>query len=259
MEKEIKLKIKSNYGKIATQGGSGCCCNCNCGSEPADVETVAKRLGYSDEDVVDVPSEANLGLGCGNPLAFLALKEGQTVLDLGSGGGFDCFLARERVGETGLVIGVDMTPEMIQLARRNASQKGYSNVLFRLGEIEGLPVDDGTVDVIISNCVINLSQDKPRVFREAYRVLKPGGKLCISDVVAIRPISADVKDSLDLISGCIGGAAQVDELDRMLAAAGFVEIRMAPRDDSAELVSGWALRSATASYVASFNIQAQKH
>jgi SAM-dependent methyltransferase len=199
-----------------------------------------------------------MGLGCGNPLAIASLKEGETVLDLGSGGGFDCFLARGQVGTAGSVIGVDMTPEMIALARKNARKLGYSNVEFRLGEIEHLPVADGSVDVVISNCVINLSLNKAQVFREAFRVLRLGGRLSVSDVVAIADIPKDIRQDLGMISGCIGGAEQAGDLRVMLTNAGFTGIKMAPKDNSAEIVKGWVPESGIEAYVASYTIEAVK-
>lgn len=253
----IKVRIRKDYGSIAKQEKAGCCNGCNC-EDATDLLTSAKKLGYSALDLANIPESANLGLGCGNPLAVLSLKEGQTVLDLGSGAGFDCFLARERVGEMGFVIGVDMTPEMVELASHNAEEKGYSNIQFRLGEIENLPVDDSSVDVIISNCVVNLSPDKASVFREAYRVLKPGGKLCISDVVATAEIPAEIKEQLELISGCIAGAARVEEIEAFLLEAGFVAVRMSAKDNSDKVISGWALGEQATSFVASYIIEAHK-
>mgnify|MGYP000892631747 FL=1 len=174
----IRKHVRKNYGNIASKGSVGGCCSggCSCNGEPTDIGKTSVKIGYAEEDLADVPVGSNMGLGCGNPIAITNLKEGETVLDLGCGGGFDCFLASKKVGETGLVIGVDMTPNMISLARNNAEEDGYKNVEFRLGEIEHLPVTDESVDVIISNCVINLSPDKEKVFNEAYRVLKNGGR-----------------------------------------------------------------------------------
>jgi len=203
------------------------------------VEQTSQKLGYSAEDVANVPDGANLGLGCGNPQAIAHLKSGETVLDLGSGGGFDCFLAAQQVGSTGTVIGVDMTAEMITLARSNAAKSGSTNVQFRLGEIENLPVADNTVDVILSNCVINLSPDKPAVFREAFRVLKSGGRLAISDVLATATLPESIRADLDLHAGCVAGAAQIDEVIAMLDAAGFVEVRVEPKDGSREIIRNW--------------------
>jgi SAM-dependent methyltransferase len=205
-----------------------------------------------------VPLEANMGLGCGNPTALASLKEGERVLDLGSGGGLDCFLARKKVGETGYVIGVDMTPEMVRLARKNAQESGVTNVEFRLGEIEHLPVEDSSMDVIISNCVINLSPDKKQVFKEAFRVLKPGGRLSITDVVAIKQIPQNIKQDLGLIAGCIGGAEYIEEIRTMLQDAGFRNIRLEPRANSREIVKSWAPGKNIEDLVASYNIEAIK-
>lgn len=199
-----------------------------------------------------------MGLGCGNPTAIAGLKEGEVVLDLGSGGGFDCFLARMQVGDTGQVIGVDMTPEMIQLARENAAKSGYTNIEFRLGEIEHLPAADASVDVIISNCVLNLSLDKKRVFAEAYRVLKPGGRLAISDIVATRQLTPEIKQDLTLISCCVGGSEHVEDIRAMLASAGFKDIKLEPKANSGELVAKWFPGRHFEDYVASFIIEARK-
>ena len=199
-----------------------------------------------------------MGLGCGNPQALAALSPGEVVLDLGSGGGFDCFLAARQVGDSGLVIGVDMTPEMVSKARANAVNGDYHNVSFRLGEIENLPVADGTVDVILSNCAINLSPDKFRVFTEAYRVLKPGGRLAISDVVAVAELPESVLKDMALYTGCIAGAALVSEIEKMLKNAGFGNIRIAPRDESKSLIGDWVPGSEISDYVVSATIEAVK-
>ncbi len=203
-----------------------------------------------------MPTESNLGLGCGNPLAIAALKEGETVLDLGSGGGFDCFLAAKAVGESGRVIGVDMTPEMIKLARQNAEKGGYNNVEFRLGEIEHLPVADNSVDVIISNCVINLALDKQQVFHDMHRVLKPGGRISVSDIMATAEIPDDIRNDLTKIASCIAGAEQVDKVRAMLEKAGFVGIHLNLKEGSDEMIRGWA--PGTEQFVASFLIEAKK-
>jgi SAM-dependent methyltransferase len=215
MEHErIKKIVKDSYGKIA-RGGS--CCSCNCKN---DNERIAKSIGYSDDEMSAVP-EANLGLGCGNPTALGEIKEGMTVLDLGSGAGFDCFLAAKKVGKTGKVIGVDMTPRMLQKARENAEKYGFSNTEFRLGEIESLPVEDNSVDVIISNCVINLSPDKSKVFKEAHRVLKKGGRLFVSDIVLLKELSQKDRENEALIAGCVGGAILRDDYLALMKKAGF--------------------------------------
>ena len=225
---EIRSSVREGYGKIAREGSSCCnqnkACGCNSKQSPSDI---SKSIGYSEEDVNSVPDGANLGLGCGNPLALASLKEGETVLDLGSGAGFDCFLAANKVGKRGRVIGVDMTPDMLEKARENARKNNYSNVEFRLGEIESLPVADNTVDVIISNCVINLSVDKDRVFQEAYRVLKPGGRLMVSDIVLEKELPDFVRDSIRAYIGCIAGAMLENDYLGAIEAAGFQDVRVA--------------------------------
>jgi len=205
-----------------------------------------------------VPEGANMGLGCGNPHAIASLKEGETVLDLGSGGGFDCFLAARAVGEAGRVIGVDMTPEMVSKARRNAASAGVTNIEFRLGEIENLPVADASVDVIISNCVINLSPEKPKVFKEALRVLKPGGRLAVSDVVATAQLPDEMKSDLALYAGCVAGAAPIDELTDMLKEAGFTDIRIQPKDESREFIRDWSPGMGVEDFVVAATIEAVK-
>lgn len=226
---EIRKSVREGYGKIAKEGGS--CCgpdskSCCCGSKasPADI---SRNIGYTDEDINSAPDGANLGLGCGNPLALASLKEGETVLDLGSGAGFDCFLAAKRVGKSGKVIGVDMTPEMLERARENTRKNNYTNTEFRLGEIEALPVADNSVDVIISNCVINLSVDKQRVFQEAYRVLKPGGRLMVSDIVLERELPEAVRQSIKAYIGCVSGAMLEADYLGAIEEAGFKDVRVA--------------------------------
>jgi ubiquinone/menaquinone biosynthesis C-methylase UbiE len=216
------------------------------------------QIGYSPEEVQAVPVGADLGLGCGNPQAIAALQPGETVLDLGSGAGFDCFLAVRQVGPTGQVIGVDMTAEMVAKAREHAGEAGYFNVEFRLGEIEHLPVADASVDVIISNCVINLSPDKPMVFREAFRVLKPGGRLAISDIVTTAPLPEEVRNDLALYAGCIAGAATIAELEAMLRESGFDNIRIQPKDESRRFIREWAPGRKIEDYIASASIEAVK-
>jgi arsenite methyltransferase len=204
---EIKKSVRKAYSKVATNSNS-CCCSCGCGSaDQQTIKKISKKVGYSEEEMNAVP-EANLGLGCGNPTAFGKLKEGDVVLDLGSGAGFDCFLASKKVGKTGKVIGVDMTEEMINKARILAKENGYSNVEFRLGDIEKLPVDDNSVDVIISNCVINLAPDKLKVFKEAYRTLKSGGRMYVSDIVLVGKLTEEQLRDEDLLTGCVAGALQ---------------------------------------------------
>ena len=208
-EKTIKDEIKDKYGALARTGGSCCGTGSSCGSSPAS--DASKKVGYSDDEISAVPDGANLGLGCGNPVAIASLRQGETVLDLGSGGGFDAFLAAKKVGPTGRVIGVDMTPEMIERATANAKAGGYSNVEFRHGDIEALPVDDNSVDVIISNCVINLAPDKSRVFAEALRVLKPGGRFMVSDTVMTRPLPEAIQKSVAAYMGCVSGALMKED------------------------------------------------
>jgi SAM-dependent methyltransferase len=229
---DVREVVRERYGRIATEApASGCCGGgSSCGS------TSSLDIGYSENELSQIPEGANLGLGCGNPQGIAALAPGETVLDLGSGGGIDCFLAARQVGDAGQVIGVDMTPQMLARARANAAQSGLRNVEFRLGEIEHLPVADGSVDVILSNCVVNLSPDKPAVFREAFRVLKPGGRLAISDMVAKGPLPEDVRKDLDSYTGCVGGAAEIADLEKMLSGAGFVDVRIAPKAASRDLV-----------------------
>jgi len=227
MEKDVKKAVRESYARIAEQGSS-CCCGTSsscCGSTDA-VQEISRGIGYSDDELAAVPEGANLGLGCGNPIALASLQECETVLDLGSGAGFDCFLAANKVGEKGKVIGVDMTPEMLAKARENALKGDYKNVEFRLGEIENLPVADASVDVVISNCVINLSPDKERVFREVFRVLKPGGRLKVSDIVLLKPLPDVIRNSVEAYVGCIAGATLKDEYLENIETAGFRDIRV---------------------------------
>lgn len=256
---EVRQVVREQYGLVAESNDPDCGCGPSCCGAPSDnpVE-VARLLGYTAEEAQAVPEGANMGLGCGNPGAIAALRPGETVLDLGSGGGFDCFLAARQVGEAGRVIGVDMTPAMVSKARANAEKGTYGNVEFRLGEIESLPVADRSVDVIISNCVINLSPDKPRVFAEAYRVLKPGGRLAISDVVASTELPDDMKRNIALYTGCIAGASLVSDVEAMLQAAGFSEIRVAPKDESRSFIRDWVPGGNVADYVVSATIEGVK-
>jgi len=257
---KIRQAVRINYGKVAQAGNSGCCTTSSCCSpeNAAAADTISVRLGYSKEDVSAVPEGANMGLGCGNPQAIASLQPGETVLDLGSGGGFDCFLAARAVGDTGRVIGVDMTPEMVSKARENAAKTGFKNIEFRLGEIEHLPVADNSVDVIISNCVINLSPEKHKVFEDAFRVLNPGGRLAVSDVVATAELPDEVKNDLALHAGCIAGASLIDEVDAMLRKAGFKNIRIKPKDESREFIRTWAPGRKIEEYVVSATIEAIK-
>ena len=222
-EKDMKSVVREKYGNIAATSGS-CCPSASCCGGPAVISEIGRKIGYDESDLAAVPEGANLGLGCGNPIALASLKEGETVLDLGSGAGFDCFLAAGRVGPKGKVIGVDMTPEMIERAAENARKDGIENVEFRLGDIEHLPVEDGSVDVIISNCVINLAPDKGRVFSEAFRVLKPGGRLMVSDIVLTRPLPDFVKDSVAAYIGCVAGAALKEDYLGAMKQAGFENV-----------------------------------
>lgn len=231
IDAEIRQAVREGYGEIA-KGSSSCCggqntkssCCCNSKASPADI---SQSIGYSADDINSVPDGANLGLGCGNPLALASLKEGETVLDLGSGAGFDCFLAANKVGRTGKVIGVDMTPEMLEKARDNARKNNYTNVEFRLGEIEALPVADNTADIIISNCVINLSVDKGRVFDEACRVLKPGGRLMVSDIVLEKELPDIIRKSIQAYIGCVSGAMLENDYLKAIEDAGFRDVRVA--------------------------------
>jgi arsenite methyltransferase len=297
MEKEkIRETVRNRYGSIAKAGGvkpetipAATCCapieiqkqvfpmvsccgpadtsakqeaSC-CGAEDFSIEKMAAymgKLGYSKEDLASVPDGANMMLGCGNPLALASVKPGETVVDLGSGGGFDCFLAAKEVGETGRVIGVDMTSDMITKARRNAEKIQTKNIEFRLGEIEHLPIADNTADIIMSNCVINLSPDKMSVYRDAYRVLKPGGRLAISDVVATAPLPDEIKNNLALLSACIGGAATIDETEEMLKAAGFKEVSVKSNDKSREIIREWdpGKTRKAADFIVSAYIEARK-
>jgi SAM-dependent methyltransferase len=225
-EADVKKFVRAGYADIAKKGDSCCSCSPSCCGSANTAEAISKQIGYSEEDVQAVPEGANLGLGCGNPIALASLKEGETVLDLGSGAGFDCFLAAQKVGKNGKVIGVDMTPEMIEKARENKQKGDYDNVEFRLGEIESLPVADNDADVVISNCVINLSPDKKRVFNEVFRVLKPGGRLMVSDIVLLKPLPDVIRNSIEAYVGCVGGASLREEYLEDIKAAGFRDIRI---------------------------------
>lgn len=226
MSKEvIKKAVREGYAKIAKKERS-CCAPVSCCGSADFAEDISKKIGYTDEELKSVPEGANLGLGCGNPIALASLREGETILDLGSGAGFDSFLAALRVGKTGRVIGVDMTPEMIDKARENAQKGGYENVEFRLGEIENIPAADKSVDVIVSNCVINLSPDKERVFKESYRVLKPGGRLMVSDIVLLKELPEVIKNSIDAYIGCLSGAIMKVEYIKKIREAGFQDVEI---------------------------------
>jgi arsenite methyltransferase len=256
-KEKIRQVVRERYGNIAQVGtispnmnsAMSACCGA---SDPAkatsqtvsccgnvDLRQMSALVGYSNEDIGAVPEGANMGLGCGNPVALASLKPGETVVDLGSGGGFDCFLAAKQVGETGRIIGVDMTPEMVSKARMNAEKLKMKNVEFRLGEIEHLPVADNSADIIMSNCVINLSPDKINVFREAFRILKPGGRLAIADIVATAPLPVELQQNLALVAACVGGAATIDDTRKMLEQAGFTGIQIQPKDKSREMIQEW--------------------
>ena len=252
---EVRRQVREAYGAIAV---SSIDCGCAPGCCGPSMDALSSAIGYSAADLAAAPEGANLGLGCGNPQAIAALRPGETVLDLGSGAGFDCFLAARQVGEGGRVIGVDMTPDMLSRARANAVKGGFDNVEFRLGEIEHLPVADACVDVILSNCVINLSPDKGQVFREAFRVLRPGGRLALSDTVALAPLPEALRDDPVLYTGCIAGAPGIDELRSWLAEAGFVDVRIEPKAASGEFIAQWGGGRRVEDYVAAATIEARK-
>jgi SAM-dependent methyltransferase len=255
--------VRTAYAQVAQANnadeacgiGSSCCGTSNDASINALIST---RLGYSKEDLDSVPSGADMGLGCGNPKAIAALKAGEVVVDLGAGGGFDCFLAAREVGHEGHVIGVDMTPDMLSKARDNAAKGRFENVEFRLGEIEHLPIADESADVIVSNCVINLSPNKPQVFKDAFRVLRAGGRLAISDVVATIELPEEMREDAGLIAGCIGNASLIDDLERMMAAAGFEKIKIEPKNESKAFIKDWAPDRNITDYVVSATIEAVK-
>jgi arsenite methyltransferase len=239
-ETEIKKIVREKYGTIARQNGGSCGCapagkSC-CGSASSVSDSISKSIGYSDNDLNSVPEGANLGLGCGNPVALASLKEGEIVLDLGSGAGFDCFLASKKVGARGKVIGVDMTPDMIDKARENCKKGGCDNVEFRLGEIENLPAADNSVDVIISNCVINLAPDKKRVFNEAFRVLKAGGRIMVSDIVLLQELPEFIRSSIDAYVGCVAGASLREDYLADITNAGFKSVKV--NEETVFLIDG---------------------
>jgi len=276
LNEDIRSKIRENYGNIArdagaqTPAGQTTAC-CGSGPEPDQVSKgwgggtgniranqIAALIGYSQAEQDSVPEGANLGLGCGNPQTIAALQPGETVVDLGAGGGFDCFLAARQVGGDGRVIGVDMTPDMISRARLNAEKIQSDNVEFRLGEIEHLPVADEQADLVMSNCVINLSPEKLKVYQEAFRVLRPGGRLAISDIVALQPLPDEIRRDLEMVSACIGGAATVAYTENMIKRAGFENIRIVPEKVSQEIVDEWLPGSKVGEYVAPASIEARK-
>ena len=251
---EIRAEVRDHYGKIAQETPDTACATGCCGASAG----MSLRLGYSAEELATLPEGANLGLGCGNPQAIAALRAGETVVDLGSGGGIDCFLAARQVGEAGRAIGVDMTAAMVAKARGHAAESGATNVEFRLGEIEHLPVADNTADVILSNCVINLSPDKGQVFRDCFRILKPGGRLAISDVVAVKELPAALREAAAALTGCVAGAAKVAEVEALLAAAGFTAIRVQVKPESRAAIRDWFPDTGAEEYVASATIEALK-
>jgi len=259
----IRQNVRESYAEVAEANneGEGCgvassCCGV---SEDIDINTLnSLRLGYSEDDLSATPDGADMGLGCGNPRAIASLQAGEIVVDLGAGGGFDAFLAAREVGKKGKVIGVDMTPTMVSKARGNADKAGFTNTEFRLGEIEHLPIADNTADIIISNCVINLSPDKAQVFKDAYRVLKPGGRLAISDVVATAEMPDDMKNDEKLFAGCMAGASLIPEIEHMMLDAGFEQVSIKPKDESREFIKDWAPGSTAEEYVVSAYIEAVK-
>ncbi len=280
-EERIRGAVRENYAEVARRGASkhirastaSCCgepASAEAGPDPSGIgsagglvdpsvlDDAARRLGYGEEELKAVPEGANMGLGCGNPTAIASLKAGETVLDLGSGGGFDCFLAAHQVGPEGHVIGVDMTTEMISKARENARKGDFANVEFRLGEIEHLPVADGSTDVIITNCVINLSPDKPAVYRDAFRALKPGGRIAVSDVVATVELPEEVRNDMKMTVACIGGADTITNLESILQEVGFENIRVIPKDESREFIREWEPGRGLEDYIVSANIEAVK-
>jgi ubiquinone/menaquinone biosynthesis C-methylase UbiE/bacterioferritin-associated ferredoxin len=255
---EIRQAVREQYSKVAEGTACGSNSSSCCGTSTSTVDSISQEMGYSEYETCSVPEGTNLGLGCGNPQAIANLKAGEVVVDLGSGAGFDCFLASKQVGNEGHIIGVDMTPTMISKARLNAEKGQYTNTEFRLGEIENLPVADNTIDVIISNCVINLSPDKEKVFKECYRVLKTSGRLAISDVVAFAEIPDEIRNDITLFTGCMAGASLITELKDMLHSAGFELVRVTPKDESKKFISKWAPGTNVTDFVVSANIEAYK-
>lgn len=258
---KARQSVRDRYSQLATASPCGCGSSLSlscCAAQPAAADTMAQRIGYSKEELASLTDGANMGLGCGNPGAIGKLKPGETVLDLGSGGGIDCFLAAKAVGSTGRVIGVDMTPEMVSKARENAEKLETGNVEFRLGEIEHIPAADGEADVILSNCVINLSPEKGKVFREAFRVLKPRGRLAISDVVSIAPLPDHLREQAEMVTGCVVGAESVEHLEELLRQSGFTDVHIQVRQESREFIKEWFPGSGVENYVASANIEAIK-
>jgi ubiquinone/menaquinone biosynthesis C-methylase UbiE len=260
--KFIRERIKQNYGEIASGMNEGCGCNSDSCCSPANKDLHQPKyqtsIGYSNQELTTVPISANLNLGCGNPLSIAEIKQGDTVLDLGSGAGIDSFLAAKKIGAMGMVIGMDMTFPMICKAHKNAKKYSYNNVKFCLAEIEHLPLPDETVDVIISNCVINLSQDKYQVFKEAYRVLKTGGKLAISDVIATTTLPEEILNNISMVSACIAGAITADQLNKILCEVGFKQIEMKCHNHSKDFISTWSTEIKPEAFIQSTYIKAQK-
>lgn len=271
---QIRQAVRKKYQQVATAPPSSdnrrvsCCApqdnpvgiSCGCGESALTPDAMSSTMGYSQSDISSVPEGSNMGLGCGNPVAIASLKPGETVVDLGSGGGFDCFLAAEKVGESGQVIGVDMTPAMVSKSRRNTVKMGLENVEFRLGEIENLPVGDNHADVVLSNCVVNLSPDKLAVYREVYRVLKAGGRIAISDILTTAPLPEAIKKDLELIAACVGGAQTSAETEQVLKKAGFQDITIRPKRISREIIGEWtpAMSENLTDYIVSATIEAVK-
>lgn len=267
-DQKIKKIVKEAYGRIAKEK-TGCGCSCN--SCESDTEQFAKLIGYTDKELASIPKESNLGLSCGNPTAIASLKEGEIVLDLGCGAGFDCFLAASKVGKSGKVIGVDMTPEMIEKAKKNEDNNRVKNVEFRLGEIENLPVADNSVDIVISNCVINLSSDKSKVFREIFRVLKNGGRIAISDIALQRELPKEIRQNIKAYVGCIAGAILIDSYKKIAEASGLTDIKITIKGTSSCVDSntkdpiGRAILDSLKNneslddYVVSINVEGHKH
>lgn len=251
----LRAIVQEHYGAVAA-GGTGCCTGGSCGDGALTLQDAARRLGYDEADIASLPANAQLSLGCGNPLVLASLKPGQTVLDLGSGAGFDALLAAARVGPTGKVIGVDMTPAMVE--RASSAAAGRAEVEFRLGRLEALPVDDDSVDVIISNCVVNLSPEKERVFAEAFRVLRPGGRLAIADPVKIRPLEGTRWEGAQHMAACISGAMTVAEYQDRLHQAGFTDVKVAVEDGSAAHISDWDPGTGVEKYLRSAYVEARK-
>ena len=260
---EHRQSVRGAYAEVANASNGGDSCGiesscCGVSDDSAINTLISTRMGYSEDDLKNVPIGADMGLGCGNPRAIASLKAGEVAIDLGAGGGFDCFLASHEVGDSGHVIGVDMTPDMVSKARNNATKGKYTNVEFRLGEIENLPIANDTADVILSNCVINLSPNKGQVFAETFRVLKPGGRLAISDVVATVELPDEMKNDSMLIAGCMGNASLIDDLEKMIRAAGFVDVKIQPKDESKEFIRDWAPDHNITDFVVSASIEGIK-